>query len=114
MAAGLNVCSASHCTGFFAIGSVKVDAGFGEITGFPLAGRVKGPITQDGKFCADNKDALNMKTSRANSAGGEYQPSGTKALTHLAALTARMKPCPNTNPSLLPILSLSLNHRIEA
>jgi hypothetical protein len=51
MAAGLKVCSASHCTGFLRMGSGKVDAGLGEITGFPLAGRVNGPITHEGKFC---------------------------------------------------------------
>ena len=51
MAAGLKVCSASHCTGALRIGSVKVDAGLGVITGFPLAGRVNGPITH-GCACA--------------------------------------------------------------
>jgi hypothetical protein len=52
MAAGLNVCSASHCAGAFKIGSVKVDSGRGIITGFPVAGRVKGPMSQGSASCA--------------------------------------------------------------
>src|SRR5580704_14163304 len=51
MAAGLKVCSASHCTGFLRMGSMNMDAGLGVITGFPLVGRVNGPMTQGGKLC---------------------------------------------------------------
>src|SRR3954471_3224872 len=51
IAAGLKVCSTSHWTGFFTIGSLNVDAALGEITGLPVAGRVNGPMTQPGRFC---------------------------------------------------------------
>lgn len=36
------------------MGSSKVEAGFGLITGFPAAGRVNGAITQGVELCADN------------------------------------------------------------
>src|SRR5579863_8503173 len=52
IAAGLKVCSASQCAGAFRTGSRKVDSGRGVITGLPLAGRVKGPISHGRTLCA--------------------------------------------------------------
>src|SRR5271156_4935273 len=45
MAPGLNVCSASQCTGFLVIGSVKTAFGLGSMIG-ASTGRTKGPSVQ--------------------------------------------------------------------
>jgi hypothetical protein len=45
MAPGLKVCSASQCTGFLVIGSVKTAFAFGSMMG-ASTGRTKGPSVQ--------------------------------------------------------------------
>ena len=61
IAAGLKVCSASHATGVCRIGSSKVAALSGVITGFPLAGRTNGPNCQ---LCAPDRAADRIRNER--------------------------------------------------
>src|SRR6266567_3035608 len=104
MAAGLNVCRASHCTGFLRIGSRNDDAGLGEMTGLPAAGRVKGPITQSGKLCARAEHATAIRKRTATKRRKKHS-AGAKARLLYATFTARLKSCPVTNPALVGVFT---------
>src|ERR1700733_6379849 len=60
IAAGLNVCNASQCTGLPRIGSVKTAFAFGSMIG-ASTGRTKGPSVQLCVDCASNELAAQRK-----------------------------------------------------